>query len=156
MRGRPQALLGLFAELGAGTHGARLLPDCMVLIMRRLWPDADLAASSSRAMPLPPSRPLRHARCDPTLADNKQQALYSEYAQAQSQRKIGRTQDQCRKKLQARAGAAAGRGAWWAGCPHVSLWLAAHADPQRPACLHPWTSQEVHNGYLSELVSEGP
>ena len=36
----------------------------------------------------------------PKPAVNKQQKLYAEYAQAQSQRKIARTQEQCRKKLQ--------------------------------------------------------
>lgn len=30
----------------------------------------------------------------------KQQALYAQYAQAQSDRKIARTHDQCKKKLQ--------------------------------------------------------
>lgn len=34
-------------------------------------------------------------------ADNRQQALYAEYAAQQAQRKIVRTQEQCRKKLQA-------------------------------------------------------
>jgi hypothetical protein len=36
----------------------------------------------------------------PPHADTKQQALYAQYAQAQSQRKIARTHDQCKKKLQ--------------------------------------------------------
>ncbi len=43
---------------------------------------------------VPPSWPI------PPAAGGQQQALYGEYVQEQGRRKIAKTQDQCRKKLQ--------------------------------------------------------
>ena len=60
-----------------------------------LLPSSFAATPPPHCLPVP-CLPLA---CPPP-ADNKQQKLYAEYAQQQSQRKIVRTQEQCRKKLQ--------------------------------------------------------
>ena len=60
--------------------------------------------AASQSLTSPPTacthlRPL-HLPCPPTIhADTNQQKLYAQYEAQASQRKIARTQEQCRKKL---------------------------------------------------------
>ena len=86
--------------------------------------------------------------------DNGQQALYAQYAQEQGTRRIVRTQEQCRKKLQARSGRS--WGLQWPTNPGAAT-AAQHAcwctlfpgiAPQvwNPPCV---LLQEVHAGYLA-------
>ena len=119
---------------------------CWPLLLTRPHVIAQHPRPPNDRRPTLPASPTAATPSQPPLADNRQQALYAEYAAQQAQRKIARTQDQCRKKLKVGRAAGVGRHRIWP-CARGE-WVLPFVSSTRQA-LPSCHAQEVHNGYLA-------